>query len=299
MITKLDFEKMDRFIYGAMDDAGGASGQEKQAIQSLIDETRTVLSEEAPNIGEWEDLELRQAHILLDTGFPQLAVISVGKAIAISCLSPEEYAFGFAIVKRQTRAVSEIGLADASAKVIRQDTAQILNASEKLVATHLEEVQEQTAKRLLERQVAAADELEQKNLDEAYELSLTQEKALEALHEGEKKIASHIHDLEHTLSWMAGGYAQQIMPSGSVFDEIYHHIQSTQKETAHLLKKHQESIASDLRKHQMHIAGSLKASEEYNAASLKVEQEDMAIHLKEEQEIKALKKALADKDAAS
>lgn len=299
MITKLDFEKMDRFIYGAMNDAGGASGQETQAIQSLIEETRTVLSEEAPNIGEWENLELRQAHVLLDAGFPQLAVISVGKAIAINCLSLEEYAFGFAIVKRQTRAVSEIDLANASAKVIRQDTAQKLNTSEKLVATHLEEVQEQTAKRLLERQVAAADELEQKNLDKAYELSLTQEKALEVLHEGEKKIVSHMHDLEHTLSWMAGGYAQRIMPFGSVFDEIYRDIQNTQKDTARILKQHQESIASDLKKHQMHIAESLKASEKYNAANLKAEQEDMAIHLKEEQEIKALKKALADKDASS
>lgn len=187
MITKLDFEKMDRFIYGAMNDAGGANGQETRTIQSLIDETKTVLSEKSSNIGEWEDLELRQAHILLDAGFLHLAVISVGKAIAISCLSPEEYAFGFAVVNRQARAVSEIGLANASAKVILQDTAQNLKTSEKLVAMHLEEAQEQTAKRLLERQVAAADELEQKNLDEGYELSLTQEKALEALHEGEKK----------------------------------------------------------------------------------------------------------------
>jgi AraC-like DNA-binding protein len=299
MITKLDFEKVDRFIYGAMNDAGGTSGQETQTIQDLIDETRTVLSEETPNISEWEDLELRQAHILLDAGFPQLAFISVGKAIAINCLLPEEYAFGFAVVKRQTRAVSEVGLASASAKVIRQDTAQNLNASEKLVATRLEEVQEQTAKKLLERQVAAASALEQKNLEEAYELSLTQEKALETLHEGEKKIVSHMHDLEHTLSWMAGGYAHQVIPSGTIFDEIYRDIQNTQKETARILKQHHENIASDLKKHQVYIAESLKASEKSDAVNLKTVQEEKAVHLKEEQEIEALKKALADKDAAS
>jgi hypothetical protein len=297
MITKLDFEKMDRFIYGAMDDAGGTGGQETQTIQSLIDETRAALS--VSHSDEWEDLELHQARILLDGGFPQLAVISVGKAIAISGLSLEEYAFGFAIIKRQTRAVSETGLARTSTTVIHQDTAQNLNISEKLIATHLEEVQEQTAKKLLERQVVAASALEQKNRDEAYELLLTQEKALSALHEGEKKIVSHMHDLEHTLSWMAGGYTQQIMPSGSVFDEIYRDIQSTQKETALLLKQHQESISSALKKHQMHIAESLKTLEKADAVNLKVEQEVMAVHLKEEQEIKAVKKAFAGKDAAS
>lgn len=299
MITKLDFEKMDRFIYGAMNDAGEASGQKTQTIQGLIDETRTALSEEATNIGEWEDLELRQAHILLDAGFPQLAVISVGKAIAISGLLPEEYAFGVTIVKRQTRAVSEIDLANASAKMLRQDVAQNLNTSEKLVAERLEEAQEQTAKKLFERQVAAASALEQKNRDEAYELLLAQEKALEILHEGEKKIVSHMHDLEQTLSWMAGGYTGQIMPSSSVFDEIYRNIQNTQKETARVLKQHQESIACDLKKHQIHIAESLKASEKVDALVLKIDQETEAIHLKEEHEIKALKKALADKNAVS
>lgn len=294
-----DFREINAFIRRALDSVGTGGKKETQDIQILIEEAREDLSGTASRVGEWEEFELHQAHTLLDAGFARLAILSVGKAVAIQSLSREEYAFGLDLVRKQARAAAAVEISAASAKVVRLDTASDLKTNEALIATRLEEVQKETARHLLERQVATATELEKKNMDEAYELFLAQEKAMETLQQGEEKILAHMDDLERTLSWMAGGYMDQAASRDSVFDEVCANIQDTQRETAQLLKGHQERIAIELAKHQKHLAASLSSSEKSDALRLKTEQDEAAAQLRERQQIKAIKRSRTDEDGAS
>lgn len=297
MHIETDFKNLNKFISDLFNSPEDNPDKETTSLRYLIEETRSSLAVENFPIGEWEELELDQSHILLDAGLSRLAMISVIKAIAIYNLSVEEYTFGLSIVRRQTGAVSKMDASRAAAITTRHETAQDLTAAESMVAAHLDRVQEETARRLLDRQLKTASELEKKNSHDAYELLLAQEKAMESLQEGERKIVSHMRDLEQTLSWMGGGYVDQIMPSGSVFDDIYRSIQETQKETALTLKKHQEMIAFNLKKHQKQLAESLKMTEKSEALHLATEQKVAATHLKEAQTLKEIKKEYKDTDS--
>src|SRR4051812_25745013 len=64
-------------------------------VRDLLGKVRESLSPPGQQLGMWETAELNDAEQALDAGFPKLALIAAGKAMAVYRLSEAEYAFGF------------------------------------------------------------------------------------------------------------------------------------------------------------------------------------------------------------
>lgn len=64
MLTHLNFKNMEKFIRVTLNRFGDLRKEDgTHVIESLIGEAKEHIARETGRIGEWEDLELQQAHI--------------------------------------------------------------------------------------------------------------------------------------------------------------------------------------------------------------------------------------------
>lgn len=275
------------------------------AARDLLGKVRESLLPSGGQLGMWEASELNDAEQALEAGFPKIALIAAGKAIAVHQLSDSEYAFGFSVARRpatpdessKTHVQGDISRVIAAGELFTEQkkAANALEKAEEDTARKLGSVEEATAEALADSQSEAAASLLKTDGLAAAELMKAQLAELEGIKANEAARTAHIHEQEQALSWMAGGYTVEyhmpVLPS----QDAYTAMKDTQKTAALVLKGRQVETAADLKASQADTASGLKKSEMIEAAGLKAGQEQAAIELREIQTIKAIQKATTEK----
>jgi hypothetical protein len=275
-------------------------------VRDLLDKVRESLSPPGQQLGMWETAELNAAEQALDAGFPKLALIDAGKAMAVHRLSEAEYAFGFDSARRQKNTSAETTKAHTDSGAFQTQAAQELLTGQKEAAHMLAQVEEEAARKLESVEEATATTLAGSQRDAAMallkedgfaasELVRAQAAGLEGLKVSDTARTAQLHEQEQALSWMAGGYSMEYHMPGLSSEDAYTAMNDTQKTAALTLKERQAETAADLKKDQTETASGLKESERLDASTLKTEQQQAALRLREAQTVKAMQKKGPDK----
>lgn len=252
-------------------------------VRNLLRDVRHALGQQP---GAWEALELQDAERALAAGFPRLALISAGKAIAVQQLSPPEYSFGFESARQ--RKTGEILMENEEMRHILEgveaDAAKKLESTQKKAATALAESQHKAAAALMDANEAAATALQN-----------VQKAGLEDLKACEKKEAEQRHELENAISWMGGEYGTPVSARDIAIETDHALHLGTDKKAALDLKEQQDKTADDLKKEQAETARGLRKNEEHDAARLKVEQKHTVEEMKERRILMSLRTGKTDK----
>jgi len=111
MTTHFQILKIETLkIFSELDDM--LSDQASVDVQELISTIREALARPDQQLGSWEAAELNDADHALEAGFQKLALISAAKAMAVSQLSRDEYAFGFRRARYGTQQETGLTLAE-------------------------------------------------------------------------------------------------------------------------------------------------------------------------------------------
>ncbi|MDP9130596.1 MAG: hypothetical protein M3N35_09440, partial [Candidatus Binatota bacterium] len=115
----------------------GRYGEYYNEAREIIDQARRLLALPGQQLGVWETSELNHADRLLDAGFPRLALIAVGAAMAVFQLSANEYAFGFDAAWQHAEDMAKRGQDRAGARKLQTKAATRLLADQHDAATAL------------------------------------------------------------------------------------------------------------------------------------------------------------------
>ena len=294
------FSELDSAYYGGAFDG----------VQKFIDQVREVLAPQDQQIGLWEASELNHADCALRAGFPRLAMISVGKALAVHQLGADEYAFGFDQIRRGMAALAEADRARAEVMVFRDKAAAILRADQKgeaqslliaqgNVANDLELTQKEAASELSHFQEETAVGLARENLTEAAGLAEKNAGELKIFVEREVRDNLHQQGLGELLSWAAGGYSIEGPKSYASATGLCETMAADKEEAALQLKDRQDGVAKRLKETQVDTARTLQESQSSSAVQLKIEQKQVASKLTEGQTVKAIQKGMLDEGSTS
>lgn len=262
-------------------------------VQKLVVQTTNILTATSQPLGPWEKAELSHAQRALNSGHSKLALIAVGKALAVHQLTQVEYDYGFNFMTR---------------KISKEEYANDLLADQKEAAEALRLVEKDAAQRLSSAEICAATELDksqktaasaliQENLVDARMLAIAQAPDLKRLKKEELEKIAHNREREHVISWMTGGYSVE-PPAGldSAPENAHTHASNTQQRAAQELEGSQNMAAIALKISQHKTATNLKENQTQAAINLNEHQEKTARKLAADQESRAVNKTKNDQE---